>query len=106
MKPKNKFKVVFLGVAGSNNAFSLSLYNLKAFVLSDPDIRSKCKIKVIQHPLIHYMNHEKKLGELSKEIIKENPDLLGLSSYLWNNISVSKQTFLKYKFNTNSFSEK
>ena len=84
MKPKNKFKVVFLGVAGSNNAFSLSLYNLKAFALSDPDIRSKCNIKVIQHPLIQYMNHKKNLDKLSEEILKENPDLLGLSCYLWN----------------------
>ena len=84
MKPINKFKVVFLGVAGSNNAFSLSLYNLKAFALSDPGIRSKTDIKVIQHPLIQYMNHKKNLDKLSEVIIKEDPNLLGLSCYMWN----------------------
>ncbi len=77
-------KVVFLGVAGSNNAFSLSLYNLKAFALSDPDVRSKCTIKVIQHPLIQPTNYKQKLDELFQTIIEEEPDLLGLSCYMWN----------------------
>ncbi len=40
MNTKNYKKTALLiGIAGSNNAFSLSLYNLKAYALNDPQIK-------------------------------------------------------------------
>ena len=46
-------KAILVGIAGSNNAFSLSIYNVKAYAYTDPDIRRTWDISVIQHPLIN-----------------------------------------------------
>ena len=54
MDTKNYKKTTLLiGIAGSNNAFSLSLYNLKAYALNDPQIKELWDFPVIQHPLIN-----------------------------------------------------
>ena len=47
-------KAVLVGIAGSHNAFSLSLYNLKAYAYQNLKIRKHWDINVIQHPLINY----------------------------------------------------
>src|SRR5438270_382323 len=77
-------KAVLLGVAGSHNAFSLSLYNLKAFAVADPDIRKQWNLHVIQHPLINILNHEIKLTEIAEKIVAEKPELVAFSCYMWN----------------------
>jgi radical SAM superfamily enzyme YgiQ (UPF0313 family) len=77
-------KAIMIGVAGSNKAFSLSLYNLKAYAYSDPEIRKNWDLKVLQYPLINYYVFEEKLKEHADLIQKEQPDLLALSCYMWN----------------------
>ena len=47
-------KAMLVGRAGSHNAFSLSLYNLKAYAFGDPMIKKNWNIDVIQHPLINF----------------------------------------------------
>jgi radical SAM superfamily enzyme YgiQ (UPF0313 family) len=80
--PKNK--AILVGVAGSHNAFSLSLYNLKAYAFNDPAIRRDWDLPVIQLPLIHRDKYEIKAEELGNSIIKENPQLVAFSCYMWN----------------------
>ena len=53
-KRNNKMNAVLVGIAGSHNAFSLSLYNLKAYAYQNSGIRKNWKISVIQHPLINF----------------------------------------------------
>ena len=53
-------KALLIGVAGSNNAFSLSLYNLKSYAFTDHFIRKNWDIKIIQNPLISHLDYEKK----------------------------------------------
>ena len=77
-------KAVLLGIAGSNNAFCLSLYNLKSYAYTDPEIRSKWDVSVIQHPLIHVNQVSDKLPALVDQIVSSNPDLVGFSCYMWN----------------------
>jgi radical SAM superfamily enzyme YgiQ (UPF0313 family) len=81
-------KAVLLGVAGSNNAFSLSLYNLKAYALQDLEIAAAWELKVIQHPLInHDLWQERTLPQINRLIdvvAAEKPDLLAFSCYMWN----------------------
>lgn len=83
-----KKKAVLLGVAGSNNAFSLSLYNLKAYALQDAAIADAWELKVIQHPLInHDLWQERtlpKIRHLANEVIAEKPEMLAFSCYMWN----------------------
>ena len=89
MNTKNYKKTALLiGIAGSNNAFSLSLYNLKAYALNDPQIKELWNFPVIQHPLINVSTvgslARKKLKALIDNILQVKPDLLVFSCYMWN----------------------
>ena len=78
-KARKKMKAVLVGIAGSHNAFSLSLYNLKAYAYQDLKIRKCWDINVIQHPLINFgetYNNEK-LSDLTKKIISKVINIYG-----------------------------
>ena len=77
-------KAILVGIAGSNNAFSLSLYNLKAFAYNDPEIRAKWDLSVIQHPLININRKDIEVPPLIDRIVNTNPSLVGFSCYMWN----------------------
>ena len=47
-----KRRALLVGIAGSHNAFSLSLYNLKGYAYSDASTRNDWEISVLQYPLI------------------------------------------------------
>ena len=83
---KEKRKVILVGIAGSNNAFSLSLYNLKAYSYQNLTVRDRWDIDVIQHPLINpgQSFNKRILSALSKKIISKRPYLIGFSCYMWN----------------------
>ncbi len=85
-KTIKKMNVALVGIAGSNNAFSLSLYNLKAYAYQNLHVRKCWNISVIQHPLINFGEkyNEKKLSNLLNKIISKKPDLVGFSCYMWN----------------------
>jgi radical SAM superfamily enzyme YgiQ (UPF0313 family) len=80
-KPK---KAVLVGIAGSNNAFSLSLYNLKTYAYTDADIRQTWDLPVIQHPLINVTQRAEKIPKLVDQIVAQAPDLVAFSCYMWN----------------------
>ena len=80
----NLFKLVLVGIAGSNNAFSLSLYNLKAFAYNNPEIRHKCDLSIIQHPLININRKDIEIPPLIERIVQAKPHLIGFSCYMWN----------------------
>ena len=77
-------KAVLVGIAGSNNAFSLSIYNLKSFAYNDPEIRDKWDISIIQHPLINVNRKDMEVLPLIDRIVNAKPDLVGFSCYMWN----------------------
>ena len=83
---EKKMNAVLVGIAGSNNAFSLSLYNLKAYALQNTQIKKHWHIQVIQKPLINFGEkyNKKKLSDLVNEIISKKPNLIGFSCYMWN----------------------
>jgi radical SAM superfamily enzyme YgiQ (UPF0313 family) len=83
-------KALLVGIAGSNNAFSLSLYNLKAYAYADADIRRAWELCVIQHPLINVTHQAEKVPRLADQIVAHAPDLLALSCYMWN-VNVLKE---------------
>jgi radical SAM superfamily enzyme YgiQ (UPF0313 family) len=77
-------KVVLVGIAGSNNAFCLSLYNLKAYAYNDPEVRRTWDIQVLQHPLINVTQVANRVPPLANAIVAQRPDLVGFSCYMWN----------------------
>jgi radical SAM superfamily enzyme YgiQ (UPF0313 family) len=85
-----KKRALLVGVAGSNNAFSLSLYNLKAYAYADADIRRTWELAILQHPLINVTHQAEKVPKLADQIVAHAPDLLALSCYMWN-VNVLKQ---------------
>ena len=79
-KTNEKMRTVLVGIAGSNNAFSLSLYNLKAFAYKDSEIQKHWDIKVIQSPLIGlFRGRDALLSDLTDEIVSHEPNLVLLS---------------------------
>ena len=81
---KKLSKAVLVGIAGSNNAFSLSLYNLKSYAYSDSGIRTNWDISIIQHPLINVNRQDMEVPPLIDRIVSINPSLVGFSCYMWN----------------------
>ena len=83
---KKKMNAVLVGIAGSHNAFSLSLYNLKAYAYQSTKIRDLWDINVIQKPLINFgeKNNKNRLSDLVNEIISKKPNFVGFSCYMWN----------------------
>ena len=83
---KKKMNAVLVGIAGSHNAFSLSLYNLKAYAHQSTQIQDRWDITVIQKPLINFGEkyNKKKLSNLVNEIISKKPNFVGFSCYMWN----------------------
>ena len=81
---KKKMNAVLVGIAGSHNAFSLSLYNLKAYAYQSTQIRDWWDINVIQKPLINFeeKNNKKILSDLVNEIISKKPNFVGFSCYM------------------------
>jgi radical SAM superfamily enzyme YgiQ (UPF0313 family) len=81
-----KMQAVLVGIAGSHNAFSLSLYNLKAYANQNSEVKKNWNIDVIQHPLINFGEkfNKKKISDLTKKIISKKPSLVGFSCYMWN----------------------
>ena len=75
---------VLVGVAGSYNAFSLSLYNLKAYACINPLIKDNWEIPVIQRPLVNMALRQNILPEMADQIIAYTPELVGFSCYMWN----------------------
>ena len=83
-KSNNKMNAVLVGVSGSNNAYSLSLYNLKAYAYQYSEIQDCWDISVIQHPLIGDWRKDELLSDLANEIVDRKPSLVGFSCYMWN----------------------
>ena len=83
---KKNMNAVLVGIAGSHNAFSLSLYNLKAYAYQNTQIQDRWDITVIQKPLINFGEkyNKKKLSDLVNEIISKKPNFVGFSCYMWN----------------------
>lgn len=79
-----RLRAVLVGIAGSNNAFSLSLYNLKAYAYQHIEVQKRWAITVIQRPLIADFRREKLLSELTDDIVAAAPDIVGFSCYMWN----------------------
>lgn len=82
--PVRRRKAVLVGVAGSHNAFSLSLYNLKAHAYRDAAVRRAWDLHVIQHPLISVTAEAEKVPALADQIAAQQPELVGFSCYMWN----------------------
>ena len=80
---KNK-KIILLGMAGSTNTYSLSLYNLKSYAYADPYIRKTWDIDVIQKPLIQHEEYTEEIEGILQHIGSENPDIIGIGCYMWN----------------------
>ncbi len=79
-----KKRAVLVGISGSDNGFSLSLYNLKTYAYSDSTIRHGWDIPVIQHPLITVVHESARIPPLIDQILAFEPDLVGFSCYMWN----------------------
>ena len=80
---KKMSKAVLVGIAGSYNAFSLSLYNIKAFAYNDPEIRDKWDLSVIQHRFINLSRKDVEVPRLIDQIVEANPDLIAFLIILY-----------------------
>lgn len=77
-------KAVLVGIAGSHNAFSLSLYNLKAYAFTDPEIRRRWELEVLQYPYLNVLHRAEKVPAIAEEIVARKPELVAFSCYMWN----------------------
>ena len=75
---------VLVGIAGNNTAYSLSLYNLKAYAMQSPVLRKDWEIIIIQKPLITLPYRNNVIESLYEEIVSCSPKIVGFSCYMWN----------------------
>lgn len=83
----NKRKATLVGIAGSFNAMSLSLYNLKSYaVLTDPAVEAAWDIDVLQRKLITPGSEvaDQMVAQTVEAIVGSKPELIGFSVYMWN----------------------
>jgi radical SAM superfamily enzyme YgiQ (UPF0313 family) len=80
-------KATLVGIAGSFNAMSLSLYNLKSYaVLTDPQLEADWTIDVLQRKLITPGSEaaDEMIAQTVEAIVRSEPELVGFSVYMWN----------------------
>jgi radical SAM superfamily enzyme YgiQ (UPF0313 family) len=80
-------KATLVGIAGSFNAMSLSLYNLKSYaLLTDPQVQAQWTIDVLQRKLITPGSEaaDEMIAQTVDAIVKSDPELVGFSVYMWN----------------------
>lgn len=83
----SKKKATLVGIAGSFNAMSLSVYNLKAYaLLTDPEVNADWDIRILQQKLITPGSPaaDQMLAQTVDLIVAGAPDLVGFSVYMWN----------------------
>ena len=96
---EQKKTAVLVGIAGSNNAFSLSLYNIKAYCIQNEIIKQMWNLPVIQHPLIihdftHHAIMQTKVNALANHIMQYQPQVVAFSCYMWNIKVVEKLSII------------
>src|SRR5262245_25540361 len=82
-----KKRATLVGIAGSFNAMSLSLYNLKSYaLLTDSPAQDGWDIEVLQRKLITPGSPvaEQMIAQTVELIVNSKPDLVGFSVYMWN----------------------
>lgn len=79
-----KLRVALLGISGRPYGFLLSLYNLKAYALTDPQIRRDCEFVVVQEPYRVLPEDEAHVTRVAERVIALEPDVLAVSCYMWN----------------------
>ena len=84
------FRVALLGISGRRYGFLLSLYNLKAYALTDPGVRRDCELIVVQEPFLTLPRDAAEVARIANRIVELRPDLVGVSCYMWNT-SVSEE---------------
>ncbi len=83
----HKHKATLVGIAGSFNAMSLSLYNLKSYaLLTEPSIPARWDVDVLQRKLITPGSEaaEQMTAQTVDLIVASEPELVGFSVYMWN----------------------
>ena len=83
----SKRKATLVGIAGSFNAMSLSLYNLKSYaLLTDSGVAEQWDIDILQRKLITPGSQvaEQMTAQTVDLIVKSQPELVGFSVYMWN----------------------
>lgn len=79
-----KLRVAFLGISGRRYGFLLSLYNLKAYAVTDPQIRRDCEFFVVQEPYLDLPADDAELTRIADQLVPWQPDVVAVSCYMWN----------------------
>ena len=83
----SKRTATLVGIAGSFNAMSLSLYNLKSYaLLTETEVPNHWDIDILQRKLITPGSAvaEQMTQQAIDLIVKSEPELVGFSVYMWN----------------------
>jgi radical SAM superfamily enzyme YgiQ (UPF0313 family) len=94
-------KAVLVGIAGSNNAYSLSLYNLKGFALNKANIRDNWNLTIVQYPLVNPGVEEFMYKKIANTIYNYSTDFVAFSVYMWNISLVNLISSELLKLNSN-----
>ena len=77
-----KKRAVLASISGAHNAFSLSLYNIKAHLQSVEDVKKHWQIDVLQQPLITKVNESREFKNFLSGL-KNDYDVIAFSCYMW-----------------------
>ena len=77
-----KKRAVLASISGAHNAFSLSLYNIKAHLQSVEDVNKHWHIDVLQQPLITKVNESREFKNFLSGL-KNDYDVIAFPCYMW-----------------------
>lgn len=81
---KDRFKLALVGLAGTDRDFLLSLPVLKSYLITEADLAGKIEIRLFHQTQVPPEEMEQVQADLIRAVIEAEPDLIGLSVYVWN----------------------
>ncbi len=78
------YKVVLVGIAGTQEDFLLAPYVLRSYVEHDISLKDRVEIIVKSSELVRAQEIRKRSREIAEDIESERAHMVGFSCYMWN----------------------
>ena len=87
---RHKLNIQLVGISGTSRDILMSIFALRSFVLNDHDLAGIVHVDTSHHKYILPSKLTETCAALAEGIVRNNPDIVGFSTYTWNYDAVIK----------------